>query len=43
MKRWMPILILLMMLGGCAKPAGVIFPPMETPLVWPPEIGRAHV
>ena len=36
MKRWMPILLLLMMLGGCAKPAGVIFPPMEQPLVWPP-------
>ena len=32
----------LMLLGGCVKPAGVIFPPLAEPVIWPkpPEIPR---
>jgi DNA-binding beta-propeller fold protein YncE len=35
MRHLTPILLLMIMLGGCARPAGVIFQPLERPLVWP--------
>jgi sugar lactone lactonase YvrE len=38
----MVLAILLLLLVGCAKPAGVIFEPLPTPVVWPaaPDIPR---
>src|SRR5205823_2354802 len=30
-------------LAGCARPAGVVFPPLAQPIVWPPAPERARV
>lgn len=36
------VLLLALPIAGCSQPKGVIFEPLETPLVWPspPEVGR---
>jgi len=33
--RWMSLCAIGLCLAGCAKPAGVIFPPLDKPLAWP--------
>lgn len=33
--RWMISFVLLLLAAGCAQPAGVIFPPVNPPLLWP--------
>lgn len=39
---WILLAVPMLFGTGCAKPAGVIFPPLATPLVWPepPEVAR---
>lgn len=38
----LPALLMAIMVGGCGRAAGVIFPPLEKPVVWPapPETSR---
>lgn len=41
--RCTSLILLLALLGGCAKPAGVIFEPLAQPLVWPEAPEQARV
>jgi len=48
MRRYTNQLLLVLMcalatIGGCAKPAGQVFPPLEKPIVWPASPERARI
>ena len=41
--RWHFVFIFALLAGGCAKPPGQLFPPLERPLVWPDDPEAARV
>lgn len=41
--RYASLVLLLVLVGGCAKPAGPVFEPLAAPLVWPSPPERARI